>query len=167
MESRIRPGRVEDLPSLVNIYNHYVAHSDAIFDESPVTVAEREAWFQMYAETGPHQLLVAEDRRAVLGCVYSSPYRSHPAFRDTVETGIYLHPAATGRGLGRRLYDELFQRLAATNAHLAVAAVALPNPASVALHLSRGFTEVGTFTEYAVKRGRRISSTWFQRPIAP
>jgi phosphinothricin acetyltransferase len=151
----------------VRIYNHYVAHSDATFDESPVTVEDRQAWFQAFTDTGPHQILVADDGEDVLGCATSGPYRAHPAFRETVETGVYLHPAATGRGLGGRLYDELLHRLAASAAHVAVASVALPNPASIALHRSRGFTEVGTFAEYALKRGRRISSTWFQRRLEP
>lgn len=167
MESTIRTGRATDLPALVSIYNYYVTHSDATFDETPVTVADRQEWFQSFAETGPYRLLVADDGEAVLGCATSRPYRNHPAFRQTVETGIYLHPGATGQGLGGRLYDELLHRVSATEAHLAVAGVALPNPASVALHLSRGFTEVGTFTEYALKHERRISSTWFQRRLKP
>ncbi|MBN8904212.1 MAG: GNAT family N-acetyltransferase [Rhodospirillales bacterium] len=48
---------------------------------------------------------------------------------------------------------------------MAVAAVALPNPGSLALHRRMGFTEVGTFREYARKNGAWISSTWFQRPV--
>lgn len=47
-----------------------------------------------------------------------------------------------------------------------MAGVALPNPASIQLHLSRGFTTVGTFADYAVKHGQPISSTWFERRIA-
>jgi len=96
MKARIRQGRFADLPSLVRVYNHYVAHSDAVFDESPVTVADRDGWFRTFTESGPYQLLVADDAGDVLGCATSRPYRDHPAFRDTVETGIYLHPAATG-----------------------------------------------------------------------
>jgi phosphinothricin acetyltransferase len=165
MEPTIRPGRLSDLPSLVSIYNHYGVHSNATFDEAPVTVEDRLDWFQTFAETGPFQLLVADDGEDVLGCATSGPYRSHSAFRQTMETGIYLHPDAIGQGLGRRLYDELLRRLSATDVHVVLAGVALPNPASVALHLSCGFKEIGTFTEYALKRGRRISSTWFERRL--
>jgi hypothetical protein len=43
---------------------------------------------------------------------------------------------------------------------------ALPNDASVALHRKFGFTEVGTFREYAVKNGHYISSVWMQRLAA-
>jgi phosphinothricin acetyltransferase len=61
------------------------------------------------------------------------------------------------------LYDELLGRLATERVHSVLAAVALPNAASVGLHLSRGFREVGTFTDYATKGGQLISSTWFEK----
>jgi phosphinothricin acetyltransferase len=35
--------------------------------------------------------------------------------------------------------------------------------ASVALHRKLGFTEVGTFHEYAVKNGEYLSSVWMER----
>jgi phosphinothricin acetyltransferase len=162
----VRTGEHEDLRAVLNIYNHHVEAGDATFDLRPLSMSEGEAWMQAFAATGPHQLLLVDHEGEVLGYATSSPYRSHPAFSQTVETSIYLRPDAQGRGLAGRLYDVLLGRLASSDAHMAVAGVALPNDASIALHRSRGFTEVGTFTEYAIKNGRRISSTWFERPIA-
>jgi len=162
----IRPGRAGDLADLLTIYNHYIEHSDATFDVQPTTMAQREVWLSVYASQGRHQILVADDGQSVLGYATSSPYRAHPAFRQTVETSVYVRAGAQGRGLGGRLYDALLRRLADTDVHSAVAAVALPNDGSLALHRSRGFTEVGTFTEYAIKNVRWISSTWFERLIA-
>jgi phosphinothricin acetyltransferase len=64
-----------------------------------------------------------------------------------------------------QLYASLLKLLEDQPVHLAVAGVALPNDASVALHRKLGFEEVGTFREYARKGDVRISSIWFQRPI--
>jgi phosphinothricin acetyltransferase len=62
----------------------------------------------------------------------------------------------------------LFDTLALEpSVHVALAGIALPNDASVALHRKHGFTEVGTFREYAIKNGRYISSVWMQRACAP
>jgi phosphinothricin acetyltransferase len=47
--------------------------------------------------------------------------------------------------------------------HVILAGIALPNDASIALHRKFGFTEIGTFREYALKNGTYISSTWMQR----
>jgi phosphinothricin acetyltransferase len=160
----IRNGRETDLPSLVEIYNYYVLNGHVTFDTDLATVESRRAWFQAFS-AGPHQLLVAEGPLGILGCATSSQYRTHPAFNQTVETGIYLNPSARGKGVGTQLYASLLRLLEEQPVHLAVAGVALPNEASVALHRKLGFQEVGVFREYAIKRNARISSMWFQRPI--
>jgi len=65
------------------------------------------------------------------------------------------------------LYRELFDRLAHERVHVALAGIALPNDASVALHEKFGFAEVGIFREYAVKNGQYVSSIWMQRLCRP
>jgi phosphinothricin acetyltransferase len=160
----VRNASVNDLPALVEIFNVYVANGHVTFATTPHTVESRMAWFESYSD-GPHQLLVGVQDGRILGCAYSSRYRPGIAFDATVETSIYLHPDARGRGAGYRLYAALLERLASQPIHLAVAGVALPNPGSIALHRRMGFEEVGTFREYAFKHGQWISSIWFQRRI--
>jgi len=160
----IRPAAAADLPALVDIFNHYVVHGHVSFATVPHTVESRRSWFECYGD-GLHQLLVGESRGVIAGCTYSSRYRPGPAFEATVETSIYLQPEQLGRGVGSRLYAALLKRLDDQPVHLVVAGVALPNPASLALHKRMGFAEVGTFREYARKHDQWISSTWFQRPI--
>ncbi|MCP3803388.1 GNAT family N-acetyltransferase [Allokutzneria sp. A3M-2-11 16] len=161
----IRPARPSDLAPLVEIYNHYVEHALVPFDTEPASPESRTPWFESFSDTGPHRLLVAYSGQRVLGCAYSSPYRSHPAFAETVELGIYLAPGHRGQGVGSALYSSLLGRLSSAKVHLAVAAIALPNQASVGLHCKFGFTRVGVFDEYATKRGAYISSLWLQRRL--
>jgi phosphinothricin acetyltransferase len=161
----IRPGREDDLPSLVEMYNHYVLDGYVSFDTEPATIESRREWFDAFSTTGPHRIFVAIGSAGVLGCATSRRYRTHPAFDQTVETGIFLAPGTRGQGLGTRLYTTLLQALEHQPVHLAVASVALPNDASVALHRKLGFEEVGIFREYALKHDTRISSLWFQRRI--
>jgi phosphinothricin acetyltransferase len=151
------------LAGIVAILDETAANSIANFDIPPVDVARRREWLGEFATTGPHRLLVARRGDEVLGFAASQRYREHPAFRETVEVSVSLAPAARGRGVGSALYGELFERLAGEPVHVALAAIALPNDASVALHRKFGFTEVGTFREYAVKNGRYVSSLWMQR----
>ena len=79
---------------------------------------------------------------------------------------MYLAPEHGGRGYGRALYDALFSALRDSDVHRAYAGIALPNPASVALHLAVGFTPIGTYTEVGFKRGRWIDVRWFERPLS-
>jgi phosphinothricin acetyltransferase len=161
----VRPARRDDLPHLVAIYNYYIENSIATFDTLPVTVEDRAGWFETFSDVGPYRLLVACDRDRVLGCASSSPYRMHPAFHKTVEFGVYVDPQARTAGIGSALYRELLDHLDTEDLHLAVAGIALPNDASVALHRRFGFTDVGVFEEYAMKNGAYISSLWMQRRL--
>jgi phosphinothricin acetyltransferase len=160
----IRPAQKNDLAALVDILNHYIEHSNVTFETTPVTVEERSDWIDGFG-TGPYQMLVAERNGTVIGCAYSSRYRPRSAFNSTVETSIYLSPTHRGCGAGTALYSKLFDILALQPVHLAVAGIAIPNDASIALHRKFGFAEVGTFKEYASKNGEWMSSTWFQRFI--
>lgn len=149
------------------IYGRHVLSGFATFDEEAPNLTERAPWFDQFERTGPHQLLIAQEGGEVFGFACSQPYRTHPAFTRTVEFSVYLDPSATGRGLGRLLYRELIGRVKAAGVGTVISGVALPNEASVALHRSCGFREVGTFHNYAEKRGRLISSTWFQLGLKP
>jgi len=158
----VRAATRSDLPELVRIYNHYVENSYATFDTQRVTVEGRIGWFERFSEVGPHRLVVASEEDRVVGCASSGPYRDHPAFARTVEVGIYLHPELRSQGIGSALYGALLDQLRFQDVHVALAGIALPNDASVALHRRFGFKEVGVFEEYAFKNGNYISSVWMQ-----
>jgi phosphinothricin acetyltransferase len=159
----IRAATREDLHRIVEILNYTIEESHATFATRPTNVTERRAWFEQFASTGPHRLLVAQHDGTVLGYAGSQPYRDHEAFRETVEVSIALDVSCRGQGVGTALYRALFDILVDEPVHVVLAGIALPNDASVALHRKFGFTEVGTFHEYAVKNGRYISSIWMQR----
>lgn len=162
----VRSGAETDLPALTAIYNHYIRYDHATFDVEPFSVERRRAWFAAYADTGPHRLLVAVAGADVVGYATSGPWRAKPAYGGTVETTVYLHPEHVGQGHGRALYAELLEHLEAEpTAHTVVAGIALPNPASIALHEAIGFRPVGTFREVGHKFGRYVDVGWYQRPL--
>jgi len=81
----------------------------------------------------------------------------------SVETTIYLAPGAIGRGFGSRLYGELLVALQALPIHAAMGGIALPNPASIALHEHCGFRKVGHFEQVGRKFGSWIDVGYWQR----
>lgn len=161
----VRAATVEDIEAIAAIYGEAVRTSVATFDTSD---PHRGYWIEKLEsrEAGDH-VLVATDNEQHLGFAYSSAYRSRPAYARTRETTVYLATDARGQGVGRALYDELLQRMADGGVHLAVAVVALPNPASLALHRSVGFVEVGTMHEVGFKLGRWVDTRWLERPMTP
>lgn len=121
----------------------------ATFATRAVSVAERRDWFEQFSSTGPHRIFVARRGDQILGYASSQLYRDHEAFRETVEVSIVLRVHCRGQGVGTALYRALFDGLAREQVHVVLAGIALPNDASVALRRKFGFTEVGTFREYA------------------
>ena len=156
----VRPAESADLVAVAAIYAEAVHTGVATFDiEEPP-----HAYWQAKVDStgvGDH-FLVARDENTVLGFAYSGVFRSRPAYGRTREASIYLAPAASGSGLGTRLFSALVDLLRKDQVHLVVSVVAQPNPASNALHLKLGFTEVGTLDEVGFKFGRYVSTTWFQ-----
>jgi phosphinothricin acetyltransferase len=154
-----------DYAGVVKIYNHYIEHSCATFDVAPYSVGARVPWFAQFAETGPHQLLVAVSCDKVVGFCCSSRFKSRPAYAVSVETTAYVAPDAVGRGIGETLYKALFAGLDRCDLHGAYAGITLPNDASVKLHQKLGFRQIGVFEEVGRKFDKYWSVAWFEKRI--
>ena len=164
-ESAPRRARADDLARLTEIYNHYVATSHVTFDVAPLSPAVRRPWLDQFGR-GPHQCWVAEVDGTVAGYACSTPFRARPAYATSVEVSVYVDAALHGRGLSRRLYAPLLAALDAFDLHRAYACIALPNPASVALHESLGFRRVGLLTEVGRKFGRYWDVAYYEKRLA-
>jgi phosphinothricin acetyltransferase len=162
----IRRATADDLPALVDIYNHYIMHTPITFDLEPVTVDQRRSWFEQFADAGPHRLLVATEDSRVLGYACTHQFRTKAAYNPTVETTIYCAPDATGRGVGSALYSALFEALEGEDLHCFVAGITLPNEASVALHKRYGFNPIGVFHAVGRKFEQYWDVGWYERLAA-
>ena len=103
---------------------------------------------------GGHPAVVAELDRRVVGFGSLSSFRSRPAYNTTVEDSVYLLDGYQGRGVGRRLLDELLRLAEAHGFHSVIARITGENDASIALHTACGFEIVGTEREVGRKFGQ-------------
>jgi phosphinothricin acetyltransferase len=158
----IRPATEDDLEAINDVYNHYVVDTHITFDDEPMTMEWRLEWFSHYAVTGRHRLMVAVDGGQVVGYASSSRFRPKPGYLTSVEMSIFLAPKATGKGFGAKLYAALLRALEGEDVHRAYAGIALPNPASIALHERFGFKRVAHFSEQGRKFGRYWDVDWFE-----
>jgi L-amino acid N-acyltransferase YncA len=161
MDIRVMPATAHDLEAVAAIYDHEVRTGISTFDLEPPPLSRWERRLGS-DEPGDHLLVARDGDEQVIGYGYSSAYRPRPAYARTRETSVYLAETARGRGIGRLLYDALLVMLRQDGVHTALAVVALPNPASEALHRSCGFRPVGTFREVGFKFGRWIDTRWYQ-----
>jgi L-amino acid N-acyltransferase YncA len=160
----VRAAVEADLSAVKAIYDVQVREGIATFDLEPPPLSYWSA--RLASESrGDHLLVAVDGSDDLLGYAYSSTYRPRPAYDRTRETSVYLADGARGRGVGRALYDDLLARLAADHVHTVLAVVALPNPASEALHRACGFERVGVLPEVGHKLGRRIDTALFARVL--
>ena len=119
-------------------------------------------------ESPLHPWLVAEEEGRLLGYASSSPYHRRPAYRWTVETSIYLAAEAQRPRPGPRLAARRFSIGSERQGYVtAIAAIALPNPVSVALHERLGFALAGTYRGVGFKLGEWVDVGLWQRDLAP
>jgi L-amino acid N-acyltransferase YncA len=161
----IRTATTADAAAICAIYNHYVLETTITFEEAAVTPVEMEARIQaaLVEETlQPLPWLVWEDSAAIQGFAYASKWKGRCAYRHSAEVTVYLDPTSTGRGLGSRLYEALLMELRQRSFHAVIGGIALPNPASIALHEQLGFRKVAHFEQVGRKFGRWIDVGYWQ-----
>ena len=116
----------------------------------------------MPVRSGEYPFLVCLLSGEVAGYAYANRWKNRCAYSSTTESTVYLDPANTGRGLGTRLYEELLTLLRAGSYHAVIGGIALPNPASVALHERVGFSKVAHFPETGYKMDRWIDVGYWE-----
>ena len=162
----IRLARESDADAIAAIYRRYVEGSRISFEEAPPNVAEMARRIRG-DQPGYHPWYVAEEGDRVLGYAASTPFRTRPSYRWTVETGIYLAEDAQGRGVGRQLLAKLLGVLERQGYVAAIGAIALPNDASVALHEKLGFVYAGTYRGVGFKLGEWLDVGLWEKELAP
>jgi L-amino acid N-acyltransferase YncA len=96
----------DHLAAITAIYAHHVLQGLASFEIEPPSENEmRQRRLDIVNRNYPY--LVAECAGEVVGDAYASPSRLRPAYRYTAENSVYLHPAWSGRGIGRQLMSAL------------------------------------------------------------
>lgn len=134
----IRPATAADAASCAAIYAHYVLHTACTFEDAPPPATEFAERIQK-----AKLFLAADSGGEVCGYAYADTWRTRCGYRFVVETSVYVDAAKTGRGCGKMLMTALLSQLAKTPTRSAVATIALPNPASIALHENLGFAACG------------------------
>jgi phosphinothricin acetyltransferase len=156
-----RPARAEDCEAIAAIYNHYILHTVVSFEESPLQAEDILSRQHSVNEAGL-PWLVSEEPGAITGYAYATPWRSRAAYRHSVEISVYLDHSRCGVGTGTALYTELFSLLRKLPVHSIIGGIALPTPASVALHEKFGMQQVSHHREVGYKHGQWIDVGYWQ-----
>jgi L-amino acid N-acyltransferase YncA len=153
----------DDAPTLVEIYRPYVEDSAVSFEFTTPSITEFRARITKIQSNW--EWLLAECNGRCVGYAYATAHRERAAYRWSVEVSAYVHVELHRRGIGRALYEQLFDDITAKGYCNAYAGIALPNPASIALHRRLGFETVGVFKSVGRKFGRWHDVLWMHRTL--
>ena len=159
----VRPAEPTDAAAMLAIYRPIVEQTVISFELVAPSLDEFAARVRKYLDGWA--CLVAEHDGDLVGYAYGASHRERAAYGWSTETSAYVHPDARRMGVGTRLYQDLFAALAERGYCNAYAGITLPNEASVALHRSVGFRDIGRFPTIGWKFGAWHDVGWFHRNL--
>jgi L-amino acid N-acyltransferase YncA len=137
MMYQISAMRPEDWPAVRDIYGEGLATGNATFETE---LPDWEKW-----DSGHRRdcRLVAREETGVLGWAALSQVSARRVYSGVAEVSVYVAAAARGRGVGKSLLQALVKESEQSGVWTLQAGIFPENVASLALHKSLGFREVG------------------------
>lgn len=159
----IRKVELKDAKAIVDIYNYYILNTNITFEVETLKEEDMKERIQKIMKKYPY--IVYEDEGQVLGYAYLSEFKSRAAYRFSVESSIYLDIKSKGKGIGKKLYEEILELAEGYDIHTIIAGITIPNEASIAIHEKLGFKKVAHFEEVGYKEGKWLDVGYWQKRI--
>lgn len=157
----IRNATPKDLPALLEIINHAILNTTAIYDYEPREYDQQKEWLdQMFNDGMP--VVVAEVDGEVIGYGSYNIFRPKIGYKFSVEHSIYLNEKSRGMGVGSRILESLIQRARESGIHTMIAGIDAANRGSIEFHKKYGFVEKGYLKEVGYKFDQWLDLVFMQ-----
>lgn len=157
-----RPIQMNDAHDILNIVNHYITESTYHFSDEPIEIS---AVYDLILKETKLPGYVIQIEEKIIGFGYAYDFRSENTFSETVKLTYWLKPAFTGKGIGRKLYDNLEHDLSLLNIRNILVNVSSENLISLNFHKNLGYVECGNFKGIANKKGIYFDIIWLQKTL--
>ena len=157
----IRDFNFNDVPQILEIVNHYILNTTAVYDYKERTLAEQEAILKDKIDKN-FPFLVAEMNNQIVGFGTYGSFRFKAAYLHTVEHSVYLRPKFEGFGLGKLLLNELISIAKKQKMRTMIAVIDSENQGSINFHEQFGFEIIGTIKDSGFKFNRWLHSVLMQ-----
>lgn len=158
----IRLATLNDLPSILDIYNDAVLHTAATAEYQLHTLDMRREWYDLHMSDNLPVFVAENDEGGVVGWSSLSRFHSRYGYRFTVEDSVYVAANSRGRGVGKALIPPLVDSARRLGLHVILASIDSDNQASIRLHQRYGFEVVGRLNEVIYKFDRWLSTVFMQ-----
>ena len=166
----VRDAKIEDAARILEIYAYYVEYTVISFEWDVPSLEEFENRMRDIMKKYPY--LVIEQDGKIEGYAYAHAFVGRAAYDWSSELTIYLDHNARKGGLGRRLYEELADRLKKMGILNLYACITCPDREdeyvtrnSMEFHSHLGFRQVAEFRSCGYKFGRWYNMIWMEKMI--
>ena len=152
----------EQLPEILEIYNHAIVHTTALYDYKTRNMETMNTW---YADklAHNHPIIGAFDNDGtLLGFATYGMYRVRPAYKYTIEHSVYVRHDKRGHGTGKTLLKAIIQKAEEQHYHVMVGVIDTENEISRLLHEAEGFELNGIWKEVGYKFGKWLDAAYYQ-----
>jgi phosphinothricin acetyltransferase len=158
----IRPATTDDSQPILDIYNHAVLTSTATAEYYAHTLDMRHEWYDVHQEDGPPILVAETEQGQVVGWSSLSKFHTRYGYRFTAEDSVYIAEGWRGQGIGKQLVSPLITCACELNLHTIIASIDSLGEASIQLHKSLGFQQVGYMPQIIYKFDRWLDCVYMQ-----
>ena len=161
MKIQIRPYQSEDTQAILDIINHNILNSTALYDYNIRTYEQQQNILEEKINK-KFPVIIAELDGQVVGFGMYSEFRFREAYKFTVEHSVYVNEGFHGKGIGKLLLQELIDLARKQQLHTMIAVIDAENQGSVEFHEKFGFKTVGIIKESGYKFNRWLDSVFMQ-----
>lgn len=156
----IRNVSIDDAEAIARIYNRYITETTTSFETSPLSVEDMRQRIVELSSIYPYYVAVTDNK--VIGYCYVHLWKERAAYRNTLETTIYLDPDVKHKGIGSRLMQQLIEECRKQGYKTLIACVTAENIESREFHSRLGFKQVSLFEGVGCKFGRYLDVADYQ-----
>lgn len=161
MKINIRPYQTEDTQCILDIINHSILHSTALYDYNCRTYEKQKSILEEKINK-KFPVIVAEIENKVVGFGMYSEFRFREAYQFTVEHSVYIDENFQGKGIGKLLLTKLIALAKEQKLHTMIGVIDSENTDSILFHEKFGFKTVGIINESGYKFDRWLHSVFMQ-----
>jgi len=151
---KIRKATEKDIKDITKIYNEAIVKTNATFDTEEKTIDKMKKWFKDHSSNNP--IIVSEKDRKIVGFACLSKYSTKNAYSKTTEISLYVKEKYQGKGIGKKLMEEILKEGRKVGIHAVIARITDGNDVSINLHEEFGFEKVGMLKEVGKKFGKLL-----------
>jgi phosphinothricin acetyltransferase len=144
------------------ILNDAIVNSTAIYDYKPRTPQMMDAWFDAKQRGNYPVIGAVADSGELMGFASYGTFRAWPAYKYTIEHSIYVAAKFRGKGLGKRLLQEVITHARGQQYHVLIGAIDSQNAVSIRLHEQFNFQLAGTIRQAGFKFGNWLDLVFYQ-----